>query len=146
MAATPKIPLGVRRNNPGNIDYNPDCLWVGLVLPHDGHRFCYFEGPEYGIRAMAKLITNYARKRHIDGTPIDTVFKAVHRWAPPAENHSDIYAKFVAARCDCTENEKIDFTQPDFLFHMIKAMIRMENGYEPYEDSIIRKGISLLKS
>jgi hypothetical protein len=146
MGNVPKVPLGVRRNNPGNIDFNPACIWVGQVMPHDGHRFCQFKGPEYGVRAMAKLLTNYRLKKHIDGTPIDTLYKAVWRWAPPVENHSDIYAKFVAARCDCGADEKVDFTQPEFLFHMIKAMIRMENGYEPYDDSIIKKGIALLKS
>lgn len=145
MARVPKIPLGVRRNNPGNIDYNPATDWLGMVSPHDGHRFCYFKSPEYGIRAMAKLLSNYYRlKRHVDGTRIDTIYKAVYRWAPPNENHTDIYAKFVAARCGVGEHEKIDFTKPEVMACMVKAMIRMECGYEVYSDEIVKKGIGLL--
>jgi hypothetical protein len=146
MGNVPKIPLGVRRNNPGNIDFNPACIWEGLVMPHDGHRFCYFKAPEYGIRAMGKLISNYYNlKRHTDGSKIDTIEKVIHRWAPPHENHTNIYAKFVAERCGVVYTDKIVLTEPVMLVKLVKSIIRFENGYEPYSDEIIRRGIALLK-
>ncbi|MDE9591255.1 structural protein, partial [Xenorhabdus bovienii] len=52
---------GLRNNNPGNIDHNPANKWQGQ-LPHDlsiEKRFCRFESPEYGIRALIKLLINY---------------------------------------------------------------------------------------
>ncbi|WP_347147235.1 hypothetical protein [Proteus vulgaris] len=50
-----KIARGERNNNPGNIDYNPRNKWKGLVGIETGvpnPRFCVFESPEYGIRAI----------------------------------------------------------------------------------------------
>ncbi len=51
---------GIRNNNPGNIDHNPKNKWQGQ-LQHDPKiekRFCRFESPEYGIRALMKLLCN----------------------------------------------------------------------------------------
>lgn len=55
---------GIRNNNPGNIDYNPANKWQGQ-LPMDKviePRFCRFESPEYGIRALMKLLSTYHKK------------------------------------------------------------------------------------
>ena len=43
-------------NNPGNLEYNRE-KWTGLI-GSDG-RFCRFESPETGLRAMGKLLRNY---------------------------------------------------------------------------------------
>jgi hypothetical protein len=147
MAFVPKIPLGVRRNNPGNIDYDPNCIWVGQVEPHDGHRFCKFKSPEYGIRAMGKLLKNYyLYKKHTDGSRIDTVAKAIQRWAPPSENSTNVYASFVAQALGVTPNEPVDYTRPALLAKMVRAIMRFENGYDPYSGDIVAMGVALLSA
>lgn len=56
---TMNTPRGIRNNNPGNIRWGSD--WKGLKK--DGKQqdpsFCIFKTPEYGIRALAKLLRNY---------------------------------------------------------------------------------------
>ena len=49
-------PRGIRNNNPGNIEHN-GTNWQGMDNPpHDG-RFIRFVTPQYGIRAMARVLT-----------------------------------------------------------------------------------------
>lgn len=54
-------PRGIRNNNPGNIRWGEN--WQGLKK--DGKErdssFCVFESPEYGIRALAKILINYKK-------------------------------------------------------------------------------------
>ena len=54
------IPRGIRNNNPGNIRWSND-QWKGLI-PKDqasDKAFCVFRSPEYGIRAMARILRKY---------------------------------------------------------------------------------------
>ena len=70
---------GIRNNNPGNIRWGS--AWQGLKV--DGKEqdkdFCVFIAPEYGIRAMCKILLNYSRLYKIN-----TVAGIIHRWAPPS--------------------------------------------------------------
>ena len=74
-------PRGIRNNNPGNIRWGSD--WKGLKK--DGKQqdpsFCIFETPEYGIRALAKLLRNYQRLYGLN-----TPYRIISRYAPPTEN------------------------------------------------------------
>lgn len=79
-------PRGIRNNNPGNIRWGSD--WKGLKK--DGKQqdpsFCVFETPEYGIRALAKLLQNY---QLLYG--LNTPRKIINRYAPPTENETVSY-------------------------------------------------------
>ena len=88
-------PRGIRNKNPGNIEKGPD--WLGLAKDQrSDNRFAVFEAPQFGIRALCKVLLTYHRKRKAaDGSAIDTVKEVIDRWAPPTENNSDAYASMV---------------------------------------------------
>ncbi|OTA21061.1 structural protein [Xenorhabdus beddingii] len=70
---------GIRNNNPGNIDHNPKNKWQGQ-LRHDPKiekRFCRFESPEYGIRALMKLLSNYHKNGYQTVLPRRNIRKSL---------------------------------------------------------------------
>lgn len=140
-------PRGIRNNNPGNIDYNERNPWLGLdkQKPSDG-RFCRFMGPEWGIRAIARVIRNYAKR---DGTPgvgrsgIDTVQEIIHRWAPPTENDTDAYVAQVAKVVGTAPTAPLNLEDDEVMAKLVAAIIRHENGVQPYSNDLILAGVRL---
>src|SRR4051812_2651489 len=90
---------GFRNRNPGNIDFAPSNKWQGQVglgdgwLPAGQRRFAAFESHEYGIRALAMLLTTYQ-----DRYGLRTIRQIVSRWAPGNENDTGAYVRFVDQR------------------------------------------------
>jgi len=140
------IARGLRNNNPGNIDYNPRNDWQGQLPPDPAieKRFARFDSPENGIRALAKLLINYRGK---DGMPgvglqgIDTVRETISRWAPSVENNTEAYAKAVSVEAGVLPNESIDIRDPRILLAVVTAIIRHENGGNPYSQALISEGV-----
>ncbi|WP_275348624.1 structural protein, partial [Xenorhabdus bovienii] len=86
------------------MDHNPANKWQGQ-LPHDlsiEKRFCRFESPEYGIRALMKLLCNYHKKGY------QTVAKIIDRWAPTNENNTSAYIKGVAQSLGVVPHQVIE--------------------------------------
>lgn len=148
-------PRGIRNNNPGNIEWGPP--WQGLV-PADRRtdsRFCQFTDAAFGIRALATtLITYQDKRRAADGSPIDTVYEAISRWAPPNENDTTAYAKAVAAAISRSTGRNVgihdivDFHDHDVMFGLVSGIIKHENGNGPkatlntwYDDAVINEGL-----
>lgn len=134
-----KQPRGIRNNNPGNIRWGEN--WLGLK--QDGKEqdpsFCVFISAVYGIRALARLLQNYQR---IHG--LDTPRKIISRYALPNENQTLAYIQSVANQLCITPDGKVDLTEISTLTVFIKAIIRHENGMQPYSNETIQKGIALL--
>ncbi|WP_350305446.1 structural protein [Photorhabdus viridis] len=130
---------GIRNNNPGNIRWGDD--WQGLVLgsQRTDNAFCQFVSPEYGIRAMIKILHNYNRKYGLK-----TVKGIISRWAPPNENNTDGYVNRVCKDTDVTRDRVVDVFNQAFMTKLIKAIITVENGSQPYNDEVIDKAFSLL--
>ncbi|AXG42668.1 structural protein [Photorhabdus laumondii subsp. laumondii] len=130
---------GIRNNNPGNIRWGDD--WQGLVpgAQHTDKSFCQFVSPEYGIRAMIKIIQNYNRKYGIN-----TVSGIISRWAPSNENNTDAYINHVCKDTGVARDQAVDVFNKVFMTKLIKSVITMENGHQPYSDSVIDKAFSLL--
>jgi hypothetical protein len=130
---------GVRNNNPGNIRWG--CVWQGLKVGGKelDKDFCVFIEPEYGIRAMAKILLNYSKLYKIN-----TVAGIIHRWAPPSENNTVAYINHIANELKTDPDETIDVSNNDVMMKLIKAIIKHENGKQPYTDEIIMKGIELV--
>lgn len=122
---------GIRNNNPGNIRHGDK--WRGLSASQPDPAFCTFVAPVYGIRAMVKILRNY-RKRGIN-----TVAEIISAWAPTVENDTAAYIKSVCSRTGVGPNDPIEPTNPD----LIKAIIKHENGSQPYSDNTINDGIKL---
>jgi hypothetical protein len=128
-------PRGIRNNNPGNIESSQD-VWQGIA-GNDG-RFAKFTDVKWGIRAMAKVLITY-QKRH----GLETIQDMIFRWAPPVENKTDSYVDVVATACGKDALEPVDVTQESVMLPMIKAMIAVENGLQPYTDAQIKEGLAL---
>lgn len=141
------IPRGIRNNNPGNIRWSND-QWKGLI-PKDqasDKSFCVFRTPEYGIRAMTRILRRYTQYPGIPnvGKPnIDTVREIISRWAPPNENNTEAYIQSVAKNVGVAANSPIDVFDSAIMLKLLKAIIAHENGQQPYTDAQILAGINL---
>ena len=130
---------GIRNNNPGNIRWGS--AWQGLKV--DGKEqdkdFCVFIAHEYCIRAMCKILLNYRNLYKIN-----TVAGIIHRWAPPSENNTVSYINHVSKELGVDADETIDISNKNVMLKLVKAIIKHENGVQPYSDEIIKKGINLV--
>lgn len=139
---------GIRNRNPGNLDFNPRAFardpWIGeLGLEDHPHpRFTTFDTAYHGIRALCKVLLTYYRQRlGGDGSVIDTVQEMVDRWAAAKiENDTDAYAEQVRNALDVERGQVIDFEDPEILMKLAAAIIRHENGAQPYGQDTLRVG------
>lgn len=126
---------GVRNNNPGNLEASSSNPWVGQT-GSDG-RFAKFETPEHGIRALGRNLISYQRQG------IDTVGEIINRWAPPSDNNDTAaYIKAVCAQLGVTANQPLDASNPDTLQALCAAIIKHENGSQPYSTDQLSTGVS----
>ena len=131
--------LGLKLNNPGNIkeihkDHND---WVGEHPLDLNSTFEEVISPEYGIRALGKLLGNYYTRNGLD-----TVEKIITKYAPASDsNPTRAYVTNVAARLGLATNEQ--FSVPARLNELVKAVIHQEQGYIPYSDDFIQYSIGL---
>lgn len=125
---------GIRSNNPGNIDKS-NTPWRGKVHGADS-RFETFDTPRNGIRALAKTLLTYQDKHGIR-----TVRGAINRWAPPVENDTQAYALAVAAALGVDLDDDLDFHREAILLPMSMAIIRHENGSQPYDAQTLADAI-----
>ena len=126
------VPRGIRNNNPGNIEKGAP--WDGLAADQSGDdRFAVFSSPVWGVRALARVLGTY-RERY----GLTTVRGIVSRWAPANENNTEAYIQAVANEIGVPD--RVALVTEDYPA-LIKAIIRHENGVQPYPDSIIREGI-----
>lgn len=128
------IPRGIRNHNPGNIRHGDK--WQGLAQAQNDTDFCTFCSPEHGIRAIAVILLNYQRKHGLR-----SVREIIARWAPPTENNTEAYAVHVARLLGVDADAPINVA--DRLPDLLPAIIRHENGQQPYSPAIIQRGISL---
>ncbi|HBR0192833.1 TPA: hypothetical protein ACPT22_005192 [Klebsiella pneumoniae] len=128
-------PRGIRNNNPGNLEASSSNPWVGQT-GSDG-RFAKFETPEHGIRALGRNLISYQRQG------IDTVGEIINRWAPPSDNNDTAaYIKAVCAQLGVTANQPLDASNPDTLQAICAAIIKHENGSQPYSQDQLSTGVS----
>ncbi|MFH2493704.1 hypothetical protein ABK713_11085 [Klebsiella aerogenes] len=128
-------PRGVRNNNPGNLEASSSNPWVGQT-GSDG-RFAKFETPEHGIRALGRNLLSYQRQG------IDTVSEIINRWAPPSDNNDTAaYIKSVCAQLGVKADQPLDASNPDTLQALCAAIIKHENGSQPYSNEQLSTGVS----
>ena len=130
-----KPTLGTKNNNPLNIRYNKANQWQGMTGENKG--YCTFVSSIYGMRAAAVLLKNYITKYRLT-----SVKNLIHRWAPPSDNNpTQNYINFVAGKLGISPNAAV-LTVSD-IPALIKAMIKFENGMNPYSDNDIINGVRL---
>lgn len=131
---------GFRNKNPGNIDYNVRNRWqgqVGIETTGNPPRFAVFESHEFGIRALAALLTTYQDRHNLR-----SVRQIINRWAPPNENNTGSYVRFVD---DFLPNHGADdpinmHSYADARL-LVEAIIRKELGGNPYSDAVLDEGL-----
>jgi hypothetical protein len=130
-----KQPRGIRNNNPGNIRYN-GIDWRGLANPPSDGVFCVFIAPQYGIRALAKVIRNY---HFYYG--IRSIKGIVNRFAPGTENNTAAYIDHVCKITGFDESIQLDLENDDIILALMRAIIIFENGQQPYTDDELKMGM-----
>lgn len=131
-------PRGIRNNNPGNIEYNPAVKWQGIEGPegHPSKRFAKFKSPEYGIRALVRLLITYQ-----DRYGLNTIEGAINRWAPSFENNTRAYAEHVSKVSGFAVDYVYNAHSFDDMLPIVKGIILHENGVQPYTDAQLTKGL-----
>lgn len=130
-----ELPRGVRNNNPGNIRHDGKTVWEGQTPAQADPDFVTFTSPEYGIRAIAKILHSY----RLEG--IDTLAGAIARWAPPSENKTGAYCEDVCRRCKLGSDTKVNLD--NVLCSLIPAIIAHECSDYSYPVAVLQKGIEL---
>ena len=128
-----KLPRGIRNKNPGNIKLGTD--WDGLAADQTDPTFCIFDEAVMGIRALQRSLLTY-RFTHKKAT-IDEI---IYRWAPPSENSTDKYVEFVCKKLNKEKDVRLNNSMEDYL-PLVKAIIQMENGMQPYDDDLLVEGM-----
>lgn len=123
---------GLRNNNPGNIRLGTD--WQGMAANQTDPDFVQFISPEYGIRAMAKILDTYLSEG------VDTIRSIITRWAPPSENDTQAYIDDVSSTTGIPPDQTVTSAQFPVL---IGAIIQHENGINPYTSQVIDAGVAM---
>lgn len=134
----PAQPRGIRNNNPGNIRWGSP--WQGLV-PADKHTdpdFCQFISAAWGIRALCRILITYK-----DSYGLDTISKIIGRWAPSSENDTASYIADVSLSMNKGADDVIDTHTYEDMLGLVIAIIRHENGQQPYDVVTLSKGLQL---
>lgn len=113
---------GHRNNNPLNIRMSSE-KWRGKI-GNDG-QFEKFIDMIHGLRAgMVNLRTYFYKHK------LNTVRQIINRWAPPVENNTELYVRYVAGAMRVEPDAKLTF-EADTIASMVKAMAKMESDYIP---------------
>lgn len=129
-----KTPRGMRNNNPGNIEFKKGTKWLGQTGVEPEGRFATFENPQYGIRAIAVTLRTY-REKH----KLRTVRQFISRWAPESENNVDAYVK----ASGFAPGYVIDIDSDEEMTKLVAAIIKHENGMQPYSLEVVRTGVEM---
>lgn len=127
---------GLRNNNPGNIRETTGGYWEGQTGT-DGS-FAIFAAPEYGIRALARVLMTYENKHKLT-----TVRGVINRYAPGSENDTDSYISHVASTLGIDPDT--NFSPTARLSELIPVIIKHENGQQPYSQELIALGVRMSK-
>lgn len=126
-----------RNNNPANIRVVPNQKWLGSmpVGTRGETSFVVFTNPEYGIRALLKILITYMTKRGCT-----TLRSIIDRYAPAADgNNTSRYYDMVRSIA-LTEHQTllpeewttyypvVPFGSSDYLCVLAASMIRVESS------------------
>ena len=113
---------GLRNNNPGNIRKS-GVKYLGETSISSDLEFKQFKTILWGYRAMFVLLHTY-RTRY----SLDTLEKMIARYAPPSENDTDGYVRYVSLWSGIARDRIINTLDGNAMIPVVSAMSRMENG------------------
>jgi len=143
-APAEKPSIGLRQNNPGNIRLTRKDKWQESLPPEPGDAFVRFRAPQWGIRAIGKILISY------DKRGITTPDAFARAWAPPTENDTQSYAEHIALGLGLVDDkgkpqiyDYIDLDSFEVALPLVKTVIVHENGRNPYRDQVIIDGLRM---
>lgn len=118
----PKLPRGIRNNNPLNLIIS-DNHWLGKVTENtDGH-FEQFTSMLYGCRAaIINARTIIKRNKNCSVQDLISV------WAPANENNTERYIEVVCTKGNFNRFERLDRSSKNQICRLLWAMAYVENG------------------
>ena len=122
---------GIANCNPGNIRRSR-VHYLGEVQPSRDAEFKQFASMSYGYRAMFVLLDSYARRYNLR-----TIGSMLNRYAPPSENFTEGYIRFVAQRSGIAADELLDTRSERDMVPIVAAMSEIENGVKPRLDEVV---------
>lgn len=123
-ASSKRLPRGIRNNNPGNLDFRGQAGAEKEGGP--GGRFAVFKDQQSGLNALANQLLLYSKRG------LNSVSQIIGRFAPPNENNTQAYADHVAKSLGVSQNAILNMRDPKVFKTLMDAIIRVENGYNPY--------------
>lgn len=121
---------GLRNCNPGNIRRSK-VRYKGEVQPSRDAEFKEFCSMGYGYRAMFVLLDSY-RSRY----GLCTIRQMLGRYAPPSENFTEGYVRFVSSRTGIAPDEIVNTRAARDMVPIVAAMSQIENGVPPTMDDV----------
>lgn len=113
---------GLRNCNPGNIRQS-SVRYEGEIQPSHDAEFKEFSSMEYGYRAMFVLLDSYRSKYGLC-----TIREMLNRYAPPTENFTEGYVRFVSTRTGIAPDEIVNTRTARDMIPIVSAMSQIENG------------------
>jgi len=120
---------GLRNRNPGNIRRSK-LRYKGEVAGNDP-LFKTFRSAKWGYRAIFVVLHTY-RVRH----GIRTLREMIARWAPPTENRTENYIRFVSRATGIGPEAEPDTLDAAQMQPLVAALSRMENGTDARTDDL----------
>lgn len=121
---------GVANCNPGNIRLS-GVRYKGEVRPSRDPEFRCFENMSWGYRAIFVLLHTYARRYGCR-----TLRRMIARYAPPSENSTELYLKFVERRSGVDADVEIDTLDRGTMTAVVGAISHFENGIEAEKNAV----------
>ncbi|WP_269935810.1 hypothetical protein [Serratia liquefaciens] len=121
--------LGLRNNNPGNLRAAPN------TTGKNGG-FSTFASPQDGLAALSRQLQLYGDRGN------NTLNGIIHTYAPRSENKTQSYIDAVSKQTGFNPSDRINLHSPEVLEKLIPAIIKHENGVQPYTRDEISKGIN----
>lgn len=113
---------GLTNCNPGNIRQSKT-RYKGERRPSRDSEFKEFESMAYGYRAMFVLLDTYSRRYGLC-----TIRKMLNRYAPPSENFTEGYIRFVSEKTGIAPDEIVNSRAARDMVPIVAAMSQIENG------------------
>lgn len=120
----PRDPRGIRNNNPGNLNYVGQAGATKEGGPNG--RFAVFQTAEEGLQALANQLRRYGSRG------INSVRAIISKFAPPSENNTQAYINSVSKGLGIGSDSALDLNDPRVLQSLMGAIIKVENGKNPY--------------
>ena len=130
---------GLRNCNPGNIRRSKT-RYKGERQPSRDSEFKEFESMAYGYRAMFILLDTYSRRYGLC-----TIRQMLNRYAPPTENFTEGYIRFVSEKTGIAPDEIINTRAARDMVPVVAAMSQIENG-KPAVMADVHRGWELFET